>query len=72
MRYPTIQKQLIAIIDSLHFFEAQLGGYRFVIVMHHKPLFKFVRGEPAIASISRIGPNLVRMQVQEIDNMVVN
>ena len=44
MRYPTIQKELLAIIDSLLFFEAQLRENKFVILIDHKALLTFIQG----------------------------
>ena len=42
LRYSTFQKEFLAIIDSLHFFEAQLKGHKFVILTDHKPLRTFI------------------------------
>ena len=38
LNYPTLQEELLAIIDSLKFFEAQLRGTKFTILPDHKPL----------------------------------
>ena len=43
LRYSTFQKELLAVIDSLHFFEAQLRGHQFVILTDHKPLLIFMQ-----------------------------
>ena len=43
LRSPTFQKELWAIIDSQHCFEAQLRGYQFVILTDHKPLLTFMQ-----------------------------
>ena len=37
-KYTTLQKELLAIIDSTKFFEAQLRGTKFIILTDHKPL----------------------------------
>ena len=42
LRYPTFQNQLLAIIDSLHFFEAQLREHKFVILTDYKLLLTFM------------------------------
>ena len=42
-RYRTFQKELLAIIDSLHIVEAQLRGYKCVILTDHKPLLPFIQ-----------------------------
>ena len=39
---PTLQKELLAIIDSLKFFDAQLRGTKFTILTDHKPLETFM------------------------------
>ena len=41
-RYPTFQKELLAIIDSLHLFEAQLRGHKFIILTDYKVLLTFM------------------------------
>ena len=43
LRYPIFLKAMLAIIDSLHFFEAQLRGYQFVILTDHKLLLTFMQ-----------------------------
>ena len=42
LNYPTLQKELLAIIDSLKFFEAQLRETKFTILTDHKPLETFM------------------------------
>jgi hypothetical protein len=53
LRYPTFQKELLAIIDSLHFFEAQLRGNKFVILTDHKPLLTFTQRTPDSQKLRR-------------------
>ena len=38
LSYPTLQNELLAIINSLKFFEAQVRGTKFAILTDHKPL----------------------------------
>ena len=42
LRYSTLQKELLAIINGLYFFEAQLRAYKFMIMTDHKPLLTFI------------------------------
>jgi len=42
-KYPTYQKELLAIVDFLKFFEAQPQDYKFTVLMDHQPLLSFVR-----------------------------
>ena len=53
LRYPTFQKELLAIINSLHFFEAQLRGHQFVILTDHKPLLTFMQRRPDSQKLRR-------------------
>ena len=43
LRYHTFQKELLAIINSLCCFEAQLRGHKFVILTDHKLLLTFMQ-----------------------------
>ena len=42
LNYPTLQTELLAIIDSLKFFEAQLQGTKFTNLTDYKPLETFM------------------------------
>ena len=42
LNYHRLQKELLAILDSLKFFEAQLRGTKFTILTDHKPLETFM------------------------------
>ena len=53
LRYLTFQKELLAIIVSLHFFEAQLRGHQFVILTDHKPLLTFMQRTPDSQKLRR-------------------
>ena len=43
MKYPTYQKELLAIVDSLKSFEAQLRDPKFTVLTDHQPLLSFLR-----------------------------
>jgi len=43
LKYPTYQKELLAIIHSLKFFEAQLRDHKFTVLTDNQPLLSFVR-----------------------------
>jgi len=43
LKYPTYQKELLAIVDSLKFFEAQLQDHKFMVLTHYQPLLSFLR-----------------------------
>jgi len=43
LKYPTYQKELLAIVNSLKSFEAQLRDYKFTVLMDHQPLLSFLR-----------------------------
>jgi len=43
VKYLTYQKELLAIVDSLKFFKAQLQGHKFTVVTDHQPLLSFLR-----------------------------
>ena len=53
LNYPTLQKELLAIIDSLKFFEAQLRGTKFTILTDHKPLETFMDRTQATQKLRR-------------------
>jgi len=38
LKYPTYQKELLAIVDSLKFLEAQLRDHKIMVLTHHQPL----------------------------------
>ena len=40
---PTFQKELLAIVDSLKLFEAQLRDHKFTVLTDHQPLLSFLR-----------------------------
>jgi len=42
LKYPTYQKELLAIVDSLKFFEAQLLDHKFTVLTDHQPLLSFL------------------------------
>jgi len=42
VKYPTYQKELLAIVDSLKFFEAQLRDHNFTVLTDHQPLVSFL------------------------------
>ena len=53
LSYPTLQKELLAIIDSLRFLEAQLPVIKFTIPTNHKPLETFMDGTEASQELRR-------------------
>jgi len=42
-KYPTYQKELFTIVDSLKFIEAQLGDHKFTVLTDHQPLLSFLQ-----------------------------
>ena len=42
LKYPTYQKKLLAIVDSLKFFEAQLRDHNFTVLTHYQTLLSFL------------------------------
>ena len=46
LRYTTFQNELLAIIDNLHLFDAQLRRHQFAILTDHKPLLTFMQQTP--------------------------
>jgi len=47
LKYPTYQKELLTIVDSLMFFEAQLRDHKFMVLTDHQPLLSFLRPRQA-------------------------
>jgi len=43
LKYPTYQKELLAIVDSLKFFEVQLRDHKFTVLTDHQPLLSFLQ-----------------------------
>jgi len=43
LKYPTCQMELLPIVDSLKFFEAQLRDHKFTVLEDHQPLLSFLR-----------------------------
>ena len=43
LMYPTYQKELLAIVDSLKFFEVQLWDHKFTVLKDHLPLLSFLQ-----------------------------
>jgi len=43
LKYPTYQKEFLAIVDSLKFFDAQLRDHKFTVLTDHQPLLSFLR-----------------------------
>ena len=50
LRYPTVQKELLASIDRLHFVEAQLREHKFVILTDHKLLLTLCNEHQTVKS----------------------
>jgi len=42
LKYSTYQKELLAIVDSLKFFEAQLRDHKFTVLTDHQPVLSFL------------------------------
>jgi len=53
LKYPTYQKELLAIVDSLKFFEAQLRYYKFTVLTDHQPLLSFLRTRQTSEKLAR-------------------
>jgi len=53
LKYPTYQKELLAIVDSLKFFEAQLREYKFTVLTDHQPLLSFLRPRQTSQKLAR-------------------
>jgi len=53
LKYPTYQKALLAIVDSLKFFEAQLRDHKFTVLTDHQPLLSFLRPRQTSQKLAR-------------------
>jgi len=53
LKYPTYQKQLLAIVDSLKFFEGQLRDHKFTVLTDHQPLLSFLRPRQTSQKLAR-------------------
>jgi len=53
LKYPTYQKELLSIVDSLKFFEAQLRNHKFTVHMDHQPLLSFLRPQQTSQKLAR-------------------
>jgi len=53
LKYPTYQKELPAIIDSLKFFEAQLQDHKFTVLTDHQPLLTCLRPQLTSQKLAR-------------------
>jgi len=43
LKYPSYQKELLAIVDSLKYFEAQLRDHKFTVLTDNQPLLSFLQ-----------------------------
>jgi len=53
VKYPTYQKELLAIVDSLKFFDAQLRDHKFTVLEDHQPLLSFLRPRQTSQKLAR-------------------
>jgi len=53
LKYPTYQKELLAIVDSLKFYEAQLRDHKFTDLTDHQPLLSFLRPQQTSLKLAR-------------------
>jgi len=53
LKYPTYQKELLAIVESLKYFEAQLRDHKFMVLMDHQPLLSFLRPQQTSQKLAR-------------------
>jgi len=53
LKYLTYQKQLLAIVDSLKFFEPQLRDQEFTVLTDHQPLLSFLRPRQTSRKLAR-------------------
>jgi len=53
LKYPTYQTELLAIVDSLKFFEAQLRDYKFTVLTDHQPQLSFLRPRQTSQKLAR-------------------
>jgi len=54
LKYPTYQKELLAIVDSLKYFEAQLRDHKFRVLTDHQPLLSFLRPWQTSQKLARL------------------
>jgi len=53
VKYSIYQKELLAIVDSLKFFEAQHGDHKFTVLTDHQPLLSFLRPRQTSQKLAR-------------------
>jgi len=53
LKYPTDQKELLAIVDSLKFSDAQLRDHKFTVLTDHQPLLSFLRPRQTSQKLAR-------------------
>jgi len=53
LKYPTYQKELLAIVDSLKLFEAQLRDHKFTVLTDHQLLLSFLRPRQTSQKLAR-------------------
>jgi len=53
LKYPTYQKELLAIHDSLKSFEAHLRDHKFTVLTDHQPLLSFLRPQQTSQKLAR-------------------
>jgi len=53
LKYPTYQKELLAMVDSLKFFKAQLWDHKFTVLTDHQPLLSFLQPQQTSQKLAR-------------------
>jgi len=53
LKYPTYQKELLTIVDSLKFFEAQIQDHKFTVLTDHSPLLSPLRPRQTSQKLAR-------------------
>jgi len=53
VKYPTYQKELLAIVDYLKFFEAQLQDHKFTVLTDYQPLRSFLQPRQTSQKLAR-------------------
>ena len=53
LKYPSYQKEFLAIVDYLKSFEAQLRDNKFTVLMDHQPLLSFLRPRQTSQKLAR-------------------
>ena len=53
LNYPITQKELLAIYDSMRYFDQKIRNFRFVVLTDHKPLVNFMTNMQKLQELRR-------------------